>query len=216
MRKHDYKHNNSNHTMFLKHRRGMVKALRIYVDDMIITGNSKEFSNLQKHLAIEFEMKNLKRLKYFLGIEVVRSSQGIFLSQRKYILDLLGEMGMLECKPANTQIVQNHGLREHSNQIPTNRERCCTMNSTILEVFSKKRLTFRKYNNLNVDGFMDANWAGSIIDEKSTSRYFTFELLKEIGYSSSSPMNLFCGNKVAIKIAQNPIQHDPTKHAEVD
>ena len=111
MRRHGFKQSNSDHTLFLKHRIGMVTALIIYDDDMIITGNDKEeISNLQKHLATEFDMKNLGGLKYFLGIEVARSSQGIFLSQRKYILDLLAETRMLDCKPADTPIVQNHGL----------------------------------------------------------------------------------------------------------
>lgn len=68
-------------------------------------------------------MKNLGGLKYFLGLEVSRSSQGIFLSQRKYILDLLAETRMLECKPVDTPKLQNHGLREHPHQILTNRER---------------------------------------------------------------------------------------------
>ena len=66
-------------------------------------------------------MKNLGGLKYFLGIKVVRSNQGIFLSQRKYILDLLAETGMLECKPANTLIAQNEKLIIHNNQIPTDK-----------------------------------------------------------------------------------------------
>ena len=68
----------------------LITALLIYVDDMIIIGNDeKEIASLREHLATEFEMKNLGGLKYFLGIEVARSSQGIFLSQRKYVLDLL-------------------------------------------------------------------------------------------------------------------------------
>ena len=55
--------------------------LIVYVDDMIITGNDEEeTTRMQKELATEFEMKNLGGLKYFLGIEVVRSKQGIFLS----------------------------------------------------------------------------------------------------------------------------------------
>jgi hypothetical protein len=67
-----------------------VTGLIVYVDDMIITGDDiEEISRLQEKLSTEFEMKNLGGLKYFLGIEVGRSRQGIFLSQRKYILDLL-------------------------------------------------------------------------------------------------------------------------------
>lgn len=48
---------------------------------MIIIGNNKKgISSLEKHMAIEFEMKNLEGLKYFLGIRVTLSSQGIFLT----------------------------------------------------------------------------------------------------------------------------------------
>lgn len=100
MRKYGYRQSNFDHTLFLKHQQGKVTALIVYVDDMIIMGDDvDEISRLQGQLSIEFEMKNLGRLKYFLGIEVVRSRKGIFLSQRKYVLDLLIEVGLLECKP---------------------------------------------------------------------------------------------------------------------
>ena len=56
-------------------------------------------------------MKDLGRLKYFLGIKVLRSNKGIFISQRKYVLDLLAEIGMLDCKPIETPMVMNHGLQ---------------------------------------------------------------------------------------------------------
>ena len=55
-------------------------------------------------------MKQLGDLKYFLGIEVARSKNGIFLSQRKYILDLLIKTTMLGCQPAMTPMGQNHKL----------------------------------------------------------------------------------------------------------
>jgi len=109
MRKYGFQQSNSDHTLFLKRRQGKITTLIIYVDDMIITGDdSEEIYRLEKHLAMEFEMKNLGGLKYFLGIEVARSKQGIFLSQRKYVLDLLAEV---ECSTASRRILQQFRIR---------------------------------------------------------------------------------------------------------
>nr|XP_043615974.1 secreted RxLR effector protein 161-like [Erigeron canadensis] len=78
---------------------------------MIITGNNeKEIKKLKEELCAEFEMKDLGNLKYFLGIEVLRSQQGIFICQKKYILDFFAETGMIDCKPANTPMVINQKL----------------------------------------------------------------------------------------------------------
>ena len=91
---------------------------------MIITrDDKKEISRLRKRLATKFKMKNLRGLKYFLGIEVARSRKGIFLSQMIYVLDLLSKVGLLDYKPIDTLIVQNHKLGEYLDQVPTNKER---------------------------------------------------------------------------------------------
>ena len=112
MKKYGYKQSNSDHTLFLKTRGKLVTCLIIYVDDMILTGNDgEEIMSLKEKLFEEFEMKDLGELRYFLGIEVLRTEDGIFISQRKYILDLLAETGMADCKPAETPMVVNHGLK---------------------------------------------------------------------------------------------------------
>ncbi|RVW89802.1 Retrovirus-related Pol polyprotein from transposon TNT 1-94 [Vitis vinifera] len=124
MKKYGFQQSNADHTLFLKKQQGKVTTLIVHVDDMVITGDDiEEISRLQGQLASEFEMKNLGGLKYFLGIEVARSTQGIFLSQRKYVLDLLSEVGLLECKPVDTPIVQNHKLGIYTNQKPTDKGR---------------------------------------------------------------------------------------------
>lgn len=294
MKKYGYRQSDSDHTLFLKHRQDKVTALIVYVDDMIITGNDvEEISMLQKQLSVEFEMKNLGGLKYFLGIEVARSRKCIFLSQRKYVLDLLTEVGLLECKPADTPIIQNHKLGEYSDQVPADKVRYQRLVGKLIylshtrpdiayavSVVSQfmhnpsedhmsavmrilpylksspgKGLMFSKHSHLNVEGYTDADWAGNILDRKSTSGYFTFvggnlvtwrskkqkvvalssaeaefrgmakglcellwlkRLLTEVGLPPGSAMNLFCDNKAAIDISHNPIQHDRTKHVEVD
>ncbi|GJU87746.1 putative ribonuclease H-like domain-containing protein [Tanacetum coccineum] len=72
--------------------------------------DKEEITKLKKNLFTEFEMKDLGRLKYFLGIEVLRSKQGIFMYQKKYVLDLLAEIGMVDCKPADTPMIVNQKL----------------------------------------------------------------------------------------------------------
>ena len=67
---------------------------------------------LKRCLLQEFELKELGRLKYFLGIEVAHCRHCIFISQQKYVLDLLIETRKLGCKPVETPIEQNHKLCE--------------------------------------------------------------------------------------------------------
>jgi len=61
-----------------------------------------------------FKLKDLGLLKYFLGIEVARSSKGLFLCQCKYTLDILSETGMLGSKPASFSMEQYHCLSADS------------------------------------------------------------------------------------------------------
>ena len=106
-----YKQSNGDHTLFYKRNAGKLTILIVYVDDIVITGDDDMgIYNLKKWLTKEFEVKDLGQLRYFLGIEVSRSAKGIYLSQRKYVLDLLAETGMLGCRPASTPIEQNHKL----------------------------------------------------------------------------------------------------------
>lgn len=65
-------------------------ALLVYVYDIIVKGNDLNgMESLKNRLMKEFEIKELGKLKYFLGIEVAYSEQGIFISKQKYVIDLL-------------------------------------------------------------------------------------------------------------------------------
>ncbi|KAK0585152.1 hypothetical protein LWI29_024002 [Acer saccharum] len=297
MRRFGYHQSNSDHTLFFKRKGDKITILIVYVDDMIVTGNDDlEMTALQGYLATEFEMKDLGLLRYFLGIEVARSKHGIFLSQRKYVLDLLTETGMLASKPADTPMDQNHKLCEcadHPDQTPTNKERYqrlvgkliylshtrpdiayavsvvsqfmhapteSHMNAVLrilryLKGAPGKGLIFSRHEHLGIEGYTDADWAGNASDRRSTSGYFTFvgdnlvtwrskkqtvvsrssaeaefrgiaqgitellwlkNLLGDLGFHPKDSMKLYCDNKASAQIANNPIQHDRTKHVEID
>ena len=62
-------------------------------------------------------MKDLGELRYFLGIEIVRTKEGIWLSQRQYALDMLSKYGMADCKPISMPLDQNLKMRSDVGQV---------------------------------------------------------------------------------------------------
>ena len=96
----------------------------MYVDDIVITGKDITcISSLKSFLHGQFYTKDLGILKYFLGVEVMRSKRGIFLSQRKYVLDLLSETGKLAAKPCHSPMEQSL-YRTREDDLFEDPERC--------------------------------------------------------------------------------------------
>ncbi|RVX15531.1 Retrovirus-related Pol polyprotein from transposon RE1 [Vitis vinifera] len=175
-----YKQGQADHTLFVKksHARKMA-ILIVYVDDIILSGNDmEELQNLKKYLSEEFEVKDLGNLKYFLGMEVARSRKGIIVSQIKYILDLLKETGMLGCKPIDTPMDSQKKLVSVVSQFmhsPTEEHMEAVYRILrYLKMTLGKGLFFRKTENRDTEVYSDADWAGNIIDRRSTSGYCSF------------------------------------------
>jgi Reverse transcriptase (RNA-dependent DNA polymerase) len=293
MIKEGYLQSNADHTMFIRRKGEKLCVLIVYVDDIVLTGNDTvEMKRIKGSLAIEFEMKDLGPLCYFLGIEVASAPNEIFISQQKYILELLHETGMLGCRPANTPIDPNQGLKGGiSDQVDREQYqrlvgRLIYLSHTrpdisyAVSVVSRymhdprvvhqeavdrilrylksclgRGLLIEKNNHMRIKVYTDADWAGCQDDRKSTSGHCAFvggnlvswrskkqnvvvrstaeaeyramalgvsegmwlqRLLFELGLSEKNPIMLYCDNKTAINIANNPVQHDLTKHVEID
>ena len=266
----------------------------MYVDDIIVTGNDeKEKNTLKQCLAKEFEIKDLGKLKYFHGIEVAWSKQGIFISQQKYVIDLLRETGMMASKPVATAIKQNHKLNEALGEKKVNRKMYQRLVGRLiylahtrpdiaysvsvisqfmhdpreihlqaayrvlhyLKAHPGKKILFKKTSYIALEIYTKADFAGSSLDRWSTTSYCTFLrgnlvswrskkqnvvarssaeakframvagicellwvkiILEDLKVQWSKPMKLYCDNKLAISIAHNPVQHNQTKHIEID
>eukprot|EP00253_Pinus_taeda_P008579 PITA_08579 len=95
-------------TLFVKKVGKTVVYLVVYVDDVLMTGNNESYiASIKKELGKSFEMTDLGHVHYYLGIEVTQHPKSIFLSQKKYIGDLLNRFGMTECNPLSTPMEQN-------------------------------------------------------------------------------------------------------------
>ena len=99
----------SDHSIFYHHTSSrQCIYLIVYVDDIVITCSDQDgIRKLKQHLFSHFQTKDLGKLKYFMGIEITQSKSGVVMSQRKYVLDILEETGMLDCKPVDTPMDPN-------------------------------------------------------------------------------------------------------------
>ncbi|KAG7582977.1 Zinc finger CCHC-type [Arabidopsis suecica] len=80
-----------------------ILLLAVYVDDLFVSGTSVEVIEIfKKEMASKFEMSDLGKLTYYLGIEVCQHTNGITLSQKRYALKILEEAGMTECNLVHT------------------------------------------------------------------------------------------------------------------
>ncbi|XP_026439789.1 uncharacterized protein LOC113338626 [Papaver somniferum] len=101
-------------SMFVKSTGSDILVLLLYVDDILLTGSSSVLiSEIITSLKKEFAVKELGDLAYFLGIEDVRHSDSIVLTQTKYTLELLEKANLLDCKSCDTQVVKASKLSIH-------------------------------------------------------------------------------------------------------
>ena len=90
----------SDNTVYTKRVDGQLIILVLYVDDLILTSSDPNLTNhVKSNLKNKFDMIDLGYLHYFLGLHILRSKEGISLSQSKYACDLLRRFHMEDCKP---------------------------------------------------------------------------------------------------------------------
>ena len=182
----------------------------VYVDDLIYTGNCIVLINDFKRIMVsEFEMTDLGFISYFLGLEVQQSEAGIFISQQKYVKDLLEKFNLKDCNPVKNSMItnQNFSLDDGEAKVDaqmyrslvgsllylTNSRPYILQATSLLPRFmqnpskmhygaAKRVLRYLKgtcfyglwhsnSNNFKLFGFSDSDWAGSLDDGKSTTRY---------------------------------------------
>nr|GEX38365.1 putative RNA-directed DNA polymerase [Tanacetum cinerariifolium] len=175
----------------------------------------------------KFKMKDLGNLRYFLRIEVMRSPQGIFICQKKYILDLLAETGMIDCKPADTSMIINQKLFMKTKAKLANRDRYLPMLTGLETKETEDQL-------LDISPWLEVIWSHGKVKSKKVVSLSNAEAefrgiakglaealrirkcVSAIGFPPKESIRIMSDNKAAIQISENPMQHDRTKHVEVD
>ncbi|GKC43522.1 putative ribonuclease H-like domain-containing protein [Tanacetum coccineum] len=104
-------------TLFIKKDRGDILLLHVYVDD-IIFGSTKKFLcvEFEQMMHNRFQISSMRELTFFLGLQVKQKDDGIFISQDKYVADILKKFDFVTVKTASTPMKPNKALLK---ELPT-------------------------------------------------------------------------------------------------
>eukprot|EP00253_Pinus_taeda_P013805 PITA_13805 len=198
----------SDNTIYTKKVGKSLIILVLYVDDLILTGSDPDLIiHVQSSLKKKFEMIDLGHLHYFLGLQVLQSKEGIFLSQSKYAYDLLRHFHMEDCKPSPSPFQSGVKLLV-----------TCTspeVDATLYRQLVRKRLylTHTRPDLSFVVGlvsrFMQTPHESHWKVAKKILRY-----VREFVFEQQHPTTLWCDNQSAIQLCKDPVQHQRSKHIE--
>ncbi|GKE61842.1 ribonuclease H-like domain-containing protein [Tanacetum coccineum] len=191
----------------------------------------------------QFDMTDLGALNYFLGISAVRHSTGLFLSQRKYALQLFERAHMVNCNPSRTPVDTESKLGPY--RVPV---QDLTMYRSLAGglqylTFTRSDLSYavqqiclymhdlslRLYvsSTTSLVGYTDVDWAGCPSTRSAEAKYravanvvaettWLRNLLRELHSPLSTVTLVYCDNVSAVYMSVNPVQHQRTKHIEID
>nr|GEY12711.1 retrotransposon protein, putative, unclassified [Tanacetum cinerariifolium] len=97
-------------TLFIKKQKGDILLVQIYVDDIIFGATNKDlYKSFEKLMKDKFQKTSMGELTFFLSLQVKQKKDGIFISQDKYVAEILRKFGLTEGKSARTPIdTENH------------------------------------------------------------------------------------------------------------
>jgi hypothetical protein len=125
--------------LYIKVSQGNILLIEVYVDDIIFGSDDDKLSQkFAKDMQNEFEMSLLRELSFFMGLQIRQSNQGIFISQTKYIREMLKSFGMEDCKPFITPMQTSCKLRKDDDLKSTDQRQYSSMIGSLLYVTTSK------------------------------------------------------------------------------
>ncbi|GJS06274.1 putative ribonuclease H-like domain-containing protein [Tanacetum coccineum] len=157
-------------TLFIRRDKGDILLVQVYVDDII-------FGSTKKSLCIEFErmmhkkfqMSSMGELTFFLGLQVKRKEDGIFISQDKYVTEILKKFGFTDVKTASTPIETQKPLLkdEDGEEVDVYMYRSM-IGSLMYLTSSRPDIMFAMYSPFELVAYTNSDYTGGSLDRKST------------------------------------------------
>ncbi|KAJ9546579.1 hypothetical protein OSB04_019122 [Centaurea solstitialis] len=215
-------------TLFVKSYKDHVFLAQIYVDDIIFgSTKAKLCKTFEALMQAEYKMSMMGELTYFLGLQVKQSEKGIFISQGKYVCEMLTKFELTTCSAMKTPMAPPLKLHRDSERKAVDVTLYRGMIGSLLYLTASRPdiiylkgtpnlgLWYPRDSGFNLTAFSDSDFAGCKIDRKNTTGGYQL-LGGKLDYGFKlSKIPIYCDNTSAIAIANNPVLHSKTKHIKI-
>jgi hypothetical protein len=134
-----FRKGSADNNLYIKVSQGNILLIEVYVDDIIFGSDDDRLSQkFAKDMQNEFEMLLLGELSFFLGLQIHQRNQGIFISQTKYIREMLKRFGMEDCKPVITPMQTSCKLSKDDDSKSTDQRQYRSMIGSLLYVTTSR------------------------------------------------------------------------------
>nr|GEV12689.1 hypothetical protein [Tanacetum cinerariifolium] len=151
------------------------ELVQVYVDDIIFGSTKKELSTkFEKVMHDKFQISSMGELSFFLGLQVQQKSDGIFISQEKYVVDILKKFDFTTVKIASTPMEPNKALVKDAEAEDVNVYLYRSMIRSLMYLTtSRPDITFTgcacaRDSPFDLEAYSDSDYDGAILDRKST------------------------------------------------
>jgi hypothetical protein len=134
-----FRKGSADNNLYIKVTQDGILLIEFYIDDIIFGSTDDRLSQkFAKDMQNEFEMSLLGELSFFLGLQIRQRNQGIFISQTKYIREMLKRFGMEDCKPVTTPMQTSCKLRKDDDSKSTDQRQYRSMIGSLLYVTTSR------------------------------------------------------------------------------
>jgi hypothetical protein len=134
-----FRKGSADNNLYIKVTQDGILLIEVYIDDIIFGSTDDRLSQkFAKDMQNEFEMSLLGELSFFLGLQIHQRNQGIFISQTKYIREMLKRFGMEDCKPITTPMQTSCKLRKDDDSKSTDQRQYRSMIGSLLYVTTSR------------------------------------------------------------------------------
>ncbi|GJT42172.1 retrovirus-related pol polyprotein from transposon TNT 1-94 [Tanacetum coccineum] len=233
-KQHGYKRGTINKSLFIKKDKKDIMLVQVYVDDILFGSSRKSWCDeFEALMESRFQISSMGELTLFFGLQVKQKTYGIFISQDKYVAEMLKKFDLASVKPAITPMETKMALTKDEEAVDVDVTPKTSHLNAVKRIFKHLKgkpnlgLWYPRESPFDLEAYSDSDYGGLNLDRKSTTEaeyvaaanccgqvLWIQNQLLDYGFNFMNT-KIYIDNESIICIVKSSVYHSKTKHIEI-